>query len=435
MKSKTIHNMSNEELDDFIERNLPIKEVEKNKYGEVFTPIPLIEEMLDELPKNLWNDPSKKWLDPTCGVGNFMICVYKRLMKSLANWDKNRAKLSAHIVTNMLFMCDINASNVRACKSIFGAEANIYKGDFLGKSFGADFDVIVGNPPFQDDVTSNDTSNMRPSGGKSKLYERILQKSIDVLSPKGYLTFLTPDNLFSGSGVKGYKTLLDYKVHKISFSDSIGDYFPKIQQYICYFILEKTAKPNNYLTTICNSNNQILHLPLLDRPLNPVRNWTNKTEQLVKKYISNEKNTSTIYNRGKPVSSYRGNKYPLIYTPSKTLHTNNSNLAIGFGRPKIVIYSMSPELQFKADYRGAFGAGPNTFAVFFDTNRDGKMLERFLNSDTYKTLAHATKTSRQFIKNAFIQHLNIDRILNTFVSSTRKRKGKSGKHKTKKNIL
>ena len=31
---------------------LPVKETEKKKFGEVFTPIELIEEMLDKLPKN-----------------------------------------------------------------------------------------------------------------------------------------------------------------------------------------------------------------------------------------------------------------------------------------------------------------------------------------------------------------------------------------------
>jgi len=36
---------------------------------EVFTPPFLIDEMLDKLPKKVWSDPTKTWLDPCAGLG------------------------------------------------------------------------------------------------------------------------------------------------------------------------------------------------------------------------------------------------------------------------------------------------------------------------------------------------------------------------------
>ena len=40
--------------------------------GEVFTPTPLVQEVLDQLPQEQFVDPSKTFLDPSCGDGQFL---------------------------------------------------------------------------------------------------------------------------------------------------------------------------------------------------------------------------------------------------------------------------------------------------------------------------------------------------------------------------
>lgn len=49
--------------------------------GEDFTPIPLVEEMLDKLPEEVWINPSKTFLDNSGGNGNFVVQVLKRKLK------------------------------------------------------------------------------------------------------------------------------------------------------------------------------------------------------------------------------------------------------------------------------------------------------------------------------------------------------------------
>ena len=73
----------NEEVVNILTKNLVPKEFEKNVFGEVFTPIPFIEKMLDSLPASVWKNKDFKWFDPACGIGNFPIMVYYRLMKTL----------------------------------------------------------------------------------------------------------------------------------------------------------------------------------------------------------------------------------------------------------------------------------------------------------------------------------------------------------------
>ena len=93
------------------------------------------------------------------------------------------------------------------------------------------------------------------------------------------------------------------------------------------------------------------------------------------------------------------------------LYTNDPILTVGLNQKKAILFAISTELAFKMDYSGAMGAGPNTFIVPFNTNAEGKLLEQFLNSEAYKKLVYATKTNRQYLKIALIEHLKLTNIL------------------------
>ena len=50
--------------------------------GEVFTPTPLVQEMLDQLPQDLFSDPTKTFLDNSCGDGQFLSEVLIRKLEN-----------------------------------------------------------------------------------------------------------------------------------------------------------------------------------------------------------------------------------------------------------------------------------------------------------------------------------------------------------------
>ena len=436
-KIKNIYEMNENEIYDFMITRLPIKKQEKDKYAEVFTNPILINKMLDLFPKHFWTNHKLTWLDPSAGAGFFMICVYIRLMNGLQKWEPNDKKRSNHIIENMLYMVEINRKNYNICKSIFGTKVNLICDDFLTElSFkNISFDCIVGNPPFQDDYGLSE-SGKRINGGKSKLYERIFLKAFEMLKQGGYLSFVVPDNIFSGNGVKSYQILIENQIPFVSFNPSNQSFFDKVQQQVCYFLLHKNATNANSTTTIEHDDKLTFKIKLQDRPVNPIRNWTPYTEKLINTFVSNERN-NVRYIRGKSLDSYKGSKYPIIFTSSKTLHTNKLELAIGYGIKKAIIFSISPELEFIMDYSGKFGNGPNTFYIPFATINEGKKLETFLKSDEYKTLALATKTTRQYLKIAFIEHLKLTKIMrnNTKTKTqtkTKTKKKKQGNNKTRK---
>jgi methylase of polypeptide subunit release factors len=423
-------NQKEENIIKFINENLTIDTEKKNKLGEVFTPIDLINKVLDLLPANVWTNHNLRWLDPCAGSGNFLAIVYIRLMNGLKSWQPNESKRSSHIIKNMLYFCEIDKSNSALIKkmvsNIIGSKVavNLLVGDFLSDSksnqeFVKDgFDIIIGNPPFQDDPTIIN-ENKRIIGHKNKLYERILDKCLDILLDNGHLGFITPNNLFAGNSSAVYKRIVTD--NKLSVSSIVFEKkpFPGVQQLFCYFLINKLEKSNKISKTTINNE---FTTTLLDRPINPVMNWTNKIESLVKKYISNSVKNGAKYVRGKSVGDYVGNKYKLIYKPDGAkLGTNSLEMAPGYGVKKVVIFAISPSLQFEADFDGKFGVGPNTFFIPIASINEGKKLVKFLESDEYKELALACKTTRQFLKIGFIEHLNLNKIYNKG-NKTRKNK-------------
>jgi len=52
--------------------------------GEIFTPTPLVEEILDKMDPELFKDPTKTFLDPSGGDGNFLASVlYRKLQNGI----------------------------------------------------------------------------------------------------------------------------------------------------------------------------------------------------------------------------------------------------------------------------------------------------------------------------------------------------------------
>jgi type I restriction-modification system DNA methylase subunit len=102
---------------------------------EVFTPPFLINEMLDNLPEVIWSNPTKTWLDPCAGLGNFSVQVLKRLMEGLSKWEPNEELRKKHILECMLYHVEMNPESVAKLQKVLNPEGkytlNVHCGDFL----------------------------------------------------------------------------------------------------------------------------------------------------------------------------------------------------------------------------------------------------------------------------------------------------------------
>ncbi len=214
----------------------------KNSFGEVFTPQLLIEEMLDLLPKGIWKDGNKKWLDPAAGVGNFHALVFKRLMEGLEDLipnEKNRAK---HIIETMLYFVEIQEKNVAIINQIFNPEndykLNLFCGDFCGLNMYDfkvyEFDIVLGNPPYQDMLTNN----IRKAKNHN-LWTTFIELGFKILNPYGYLLYVTPQAWMSPSSKVLQNIFLSYQLHFVNIGEC-SKYFKGVGSQFSYYLIEKT---------------------------------------------------------------------------------------------------------------------------------------------------------------------------------------------------
>jgi hypothetical protein len=76
--------------------------------AEVFTPTPLVQEILDKLPQELFEDDTKTFLDPSCGDGQFLSEVVIRKM------EKSGCSLEQALSTT--YGVELMEDNVKLCK-------------------------------------------------------------------------------------------------------------------------------------------------------------------------------------------------------------------------------------------------------------------------------------------------------------------------------
>jgi superfamily II DNA or RNA helicase len=184
-----------QELVAFLGQHLKPKELEKKQNGEVFTPPSLIQQKFDKLTLAdplIWSDPSKKFLDPANGIGNYPALAFQRLMQGLKDAIPDESERKKHILENMLYMCELNKKNVEVSRTIFDPDnvyaLNLYQGSYLDldpyKEWGVEkFDVIFGNPPYQEKVGPRKTN---------PVWHLFVLKSITHLVESGYLVFIHP---------------------------------------------------------------------------------------------------------------------------------------------------------------------------------------------------------------------------------------------------
>lgn len=75
--------------------------------GEVFTPTELVQEILNELPEDVFTDPTKTFLDPSCGDGQFLSEV---LIRKLENGIDFETALGT------IYGVDLMQDNVDLCR-------------------------------------------------------------------------------------------------------------------------------------------------------------------------------------------------------------------------------------------------------------------------------------------------------------------------------
>lgn len=171
--------------------NISRKEASKFWSSDLIpTPLPLVREIIGKLPVD-WSNSKLRFADLACGRGMFLLVIIETLLEAGHSLD--------HIVEHMIYGVDIDKKNVDAAYAFIGQnkyKANITCVDALTWKPNMKFDVIVGNPPYQDSSTV-------VQGSRGNLWHKFVFLADGLLNDDGILAFVTPDSWLQFRGQLG----------------------------------------------------------------------------------------------------------------------------------------------------------------------------------------------------------------------------------------
>lgn len=423
------------ELLEYIDSCLKPKDLEKKKYGEVFTPMNIVNQMLDKLDQyhinknghSIFAEKSYKWFDPANGMGNFPIGVYMRLMDGLKNEITNKKERKKHILENMLYMSELNKKNVFITRQIFDInnnyKLNLYQGDTLEldvkKKWGiTSFDVVLGNPPYnKGGIRSHTGKQLGDKGVKNEtIWTKFIEKGIQWLKPDGYLVYINPLSWLKKSHSL-HNTILEKQVIWLQLWDnikSLATMHGKIP--ISLFILQNRLNTNNFKTEIISE-------------IQSKKLTTSSREYLDKKYSIPLAHHS-IFN--KLINFIETNKLQLEYknktvksrgvkAPIPTSYNLNDMLAIDTYTIKGGILvkkanEIHPDankkkliIANKASFNGAFIDNGNLGLTgnhkFYILGDELELLLKMLNFKIIEIIGHYTKYGQDFLDAEALKYL------------------------------
>ena len=178
-------------------------------------------------------------------------------------------KYGKEIIKHIWFNDNI-VSFVNEIKSKYN-KINIVKGDFLSLNIAMKFDVILGNPPYQDSENHG-----------RKLWPIFTHKALDLLNDKGSIGFVIPSGWLesNSSAFKKVRSRLTSEFNLVRCSRDANTYF-EVGQDICYIVADKikysgsTVYVQNKKTSfidiregIPQSQDEIMRLQIQDKILN-----------------------------------------------------------------------------------------------------------------------------------------------------------------------
>jgi hypothetical protein len=323
--------------------------------GEVFTPSELVREMLDKIPTSVWENPNSMFLDPCMGKGTFLIEIVTRLI-NIYGYSKEDA-------ISRVYGYDTCVKYVNHLKR--GGLTNIFHKDFLNTDFNMKFDVIVGNPPYQD--------SGKTQGKNSSLWTKFIITSNGLIKENGYISFIVPISWIAPSeSQKNELKDVFFKNNLVYLNTECKNFF-NVGSTFSYFIIKKN---NKYIQTNVNDSfYEDIRFNFLPKKINQT------TLSIAKKIFftdDNKLNFSSSLRNDKLVD---GGEYFVWY--GNTLKQSNS-LGKNFDKLKVVVNKpgyLNPRFD-----NGNYNTSANNYWVEVNSESEGNNIISFFNSQIGKNL-------------------------------------------------
>ena len=340
--------------------------------GEVFTPVYLINDMIDKLPADVWGNPDLKWLDPCAGIGNFQVVIIERLMIGLKDIIEDADDRKRHILKNMIYMVEIDAGNCNEIKKAFeGYDINLYECSYINTGnlykvknnallFDFKFDIIVANPPYQYNKIEGVKSN--------RIWDKFVKYSYSLIKEAGYLLFVHPCGWRDLAGLTRF--IFNYNKDNNLIYLNMNNYKAGLKTFGVWtnydYYLVQNVKCNDNITRINDIYNEEYGINLNEWGFIPSAMFNE-----VKKLIDGVEKVDLIFSSSKydtrrkdfPFVGYE-TEFPCVWTMSKSkgIVCKYAISDVGhFGVPKLIFSNGKGDPY--VDYDGKYGLTPFSFAI------------------------------------------------------------------------
>ena len=366
--------------------------------GEVFTPEELVREMLDKIPTSVWENPTSTFLDPCMGKGTFLIDILRRLT-TIYGYSKEDAM-------SRIYGYDVRVKYSNYLKR--GGFINVFHKDFLKENIDMKFDVVIGNPPYQDSDKPGDNA----------LYQHFTKKVLNgLLTEGGYFSFVLPttmsDYLLLCDKNRNYIT--DFYNIKSMVFDYPEEYFKKmgVGTTAFYFTIKneilKENEQNIQITYNDNGDKKTINRLVKKGEILPKKNFS-KYEELVRTFLSKDDFGFTVMKTisGKnrrirkkqiedgtvTVNPQGDNIYPIIDGITKTKGKH-----IFYYSEKMVDYDKNKVIFSKSGYPMAtymdtpVNLSDNMMYITVDNENQGKNIVKVINSKIFSEVINLFSTN------------------------------------------
>ena len=145
---------------------------------------PLVNQILDAIPSNVLINGTV--LDPAIGGGQFVREIERR---------KRAAGKTDIEIQNTVFGFEENVLRKDYAVNKHKLVGNYITGNFLEEEIKMKFDVIVGNPPYQNSHKKDDESKRKVG---NKLWYQFIFKADNLIKPNGYVAMVSPNQWLTG---------------------------------------------------------------------------------------------------------------------------------------------------------------------------------------------------------------------------------------------
>lgn len=231
------------DLDKALSQAVEFTKSHKNK-DTYYTPSDVADFMVDRIFDKLEKPLSATFFDPTCGSGAFLLTVLKkkidagmRPLDALATIYGNDVDPNALLVAKIRILIYLLDYDIDLGVAFSILDDNFIHSDFIRSSFNADFDVVLGNPPF---IETRTLPN-KPIADYGNVCANVLVNANRCLATGGKIAFVVPLSFISTPRMKKlrqkeFDAFVQMTIY--SFADRLGSLFSQVHQKVAIIIGE-----------------------------------------------------------------------------------------------------------------------------------------------------------------------------------------------------